>query len=98
MAHYDQTATEIWEQCDGKVDVVVVGAGTGGTITGIGRKLKELSPDTKIIGVDPKGSILAQPSKLNEDDVTFYEVEGIGCVQFLLHVIKYNKIFIVYHK
>lgn len=78
LAHYDQTATEIWEQCDGKVDVVVVGAGTGGTITGIGRKLKELSPDTKIIGVDPKGSILAQPSKLNEDDVTFYEVEGIG--------------------
>ncbi|KAL6422121.1 hypothetical protein ACFW04_010875 [Cataglyphis niger] len=78
LAHYDLTATELWEQCDGKIDYVVVGAGTGGTVTGIGRKLKELSPDTKIIGVDPIGSILAQPPELNKEDVGFYEVEGIG--------------------
>ena len=57
MAHYDQTATEIWEQCDGKLDYLVAGAGTGGTISGIGRKLKELSQDIKIIAADPKGSI-----------------------------------------
>lgn len=78
LAHYDQTATEIWKQCDGKIDYVVVGAGTGGTITGIGCKLKELSPSTKIVGADPKGSILAVPSELNEGGVGFYEVEGIG--------------------
>lgn len=80
LAHYDLTATEIWNQCDGKIDYVVAGAGTGGTITGIGRKLKELSPGTKIIGVDPKGSILAQPPELNTNGVGFYEVEGIGYV------------------
>ncbi|XP_012223724.1 cystathionine beta-synthase [Linepithema humile] len=78
LAHYDQTATEIWEQCDGKIDVVVIGAGTGGTIAGIGRKMKELSPSVQIIGVDPEGSILAQPPELNKNDIGFYEVEGIG--------------------
>ncbi|XP_030833990.1 cystathionine beta-synthase-like [Strongylocentrotus purpuratus] len=78
LAHYDNTATEIWEQCNGKVDMVVCGAGTGGTVTGIGRKLKELNPHIKVVGVDPLGSILAQPEKLNETDVTSYEVEGTG--------------------
>ncbi|KAF3428070.1 hypothetical protein E2986_09010 [Frieseomelitta varia] len=75
LAHYDQTATEIWKQCDGKLDYLVAGAGTGGTISGIGRKLKELSQDIKIIAADPKGSILDPESK---DEVGFYEVEGIG--------------------
>ncbi|RLU16095.1 hypothetical protein DMN91_011853 [Ooceraea biroi] len=78
LAHYDQTATEIWEQCDGKIDYVVLSAGTGGTVTGIGRKLKEMSANIKVIGVDPMGSILAQPPELNKGDVGFYEVEGIG--------------------
>lgn len=85
LAHYDQTATEIWEQCDGKLDVVVIGAGTGGTITGIGRKMKELSPSIQIIGVDPKGSILAQPPELNKNGVGFYEVEGIGYVNYSVY-------------
>lgn len=85
LAHYDGTATEIFEQCDGKVDYVVVGAGTGGTVTGIGCKLKELLPNVKIIGVDPKGSILALPPELNEGDVSFYEVEGIGYVSRLYY-------------
>lgn len=58
---------------------MIIGAGTGGTVSGIGRKLKELSPKTKIIAVDPKGSILAEPSELNDDN-GFYEVEGIGYV------------------
>lgn len=78
LAHYDTTAEEIIEQCDGKVDMVVMGAGTGGTITGIGRKLKEKCPNCKIIGVDPHGSILAEPESLNTTKITMYEVEGIG--------------------
>ncbi|XP_011306213.1 cystathionine beta-synthase [Fopius arisanus] len=78
LAHYDQTATEIWEQTDGKVDYIVVGAGTGGTISGIGRKIKELSPKTEIVGVDPFGSILARPASLNDSKTTYYDVEGIG--------------------
>uniref|UniRef100_A0A4W4HG93 Cystathionine beta-synthase n=1 Tax=Electrophorus electricus TaxID=8005 RepID=A0A4W4HG93_ELEEL len=78
LAHYDTTAEEILEQCDGKIDMVVAGAGTGGTITGIARKLKEKCPNIKIIGVDPEGSILAEPEELNKTDKTQYEVEGIG--------------------
>ncbi|XP_064814777.1 cystathionine beta-synthase a [Oncorhynchus masou masou] len=78
LAHYDTTAEEILEQCDGKVDMLVAGAGTGGTITGIARKLKERCPNIQIIGVDPEGSILAEPEELNKTDKTRYEVEGIG--------------------
>ncbi|XP_022530528.2 cystathionine beta-synthase a isoform X2 [Astyanax mexicanus] len=76
LAHYDTTAEEILEQCD--VDMLVAGAGTGGTITGIARKLKEKCPNIKIIAVDPEGSILAEPDELNQTDKTQYEVEGIG--------------------
>jgi len=76
--HYVSTAEEIFQQMDGKIDMVVVGAGTGGTITGVARKLKEKLPDIKIVGVDPEGSILAQPEEMNETAVTGYEVEGIG--------------------
>ncbi|XP_072541586.1 cystathionine beta-synthase b [Salminus brasiliensis] len=78
LAHYDSTAEEILEQCDGKIDMLVAGAGTGGTITGIARKLKEKCPNVKIVGVDPEGSILAEPEDLNKSDKTSYEVEGIG--------------------
>ncbi|XP_071959165.1 cystathionine beta-synthase-like [Antedon mediterranea] len=78
LAHYDRTAEEIWDQCDGKLDMIVAGAGTGGTICGLARKLKEKNPKIKIIGVDPIGSILALPDSLNETDVTSYQVEGIG--------------------
>jgi cystathionine beta-synthase len=77
LAHYDGTAEEIIHQCDGKVDVVVVSAGTGGTITGIARKLKERIPTCQIVGVDPHGSILAEPVSLN-GSVSSYKVEGIG--------------------
>jgi len=77
LAHYDGTAEEIIEQCDGKLDMVVIGAGTGGTLTGIARKIKEKVPHAKIIGVDPVGSILAQPESLN-GPIASYKVEGIG--------------------
>lgn len=78
LAHYDGTAEEILAQTDGKVDLVVLTAGTGGTLTGISRKLKERLPNVKIVGVDPHGSILAQPESLNESGVGSYKVEGIG--------------------
>ncbi|PVV03511.1 hypothetical protein BB560_002005 [Smittium megazygosporum] len=77
MAHYDTTAEEILEACDGKVDMVVVSAGTGGTITGISKKIKERCPNCIVVGVDPVGSILARPSSLNSE-ITTYQVEGIG--------------------
>ena len=65
LAHYDGTAEEILDACDGQVDMLVAGAGTGGTISGIARKLKERCPNVKIVGVDPHGSILAQVSFLS---------------------------------
>jgi len=78
LAHYDTTAEEILNQCDGHLDMIVLGAGTGGTVTGIGRKIKEKCPKCIVVAVDPEGSILAQPESLNASDVTTYEVEGTG--------------------
>lgn len=78
LAHYDGTAEEILDACDGKVDMIVCGAGTGGTVTGIARKIKQRCPDCKVIGLDPAGSIIARPEELNQTDVNYYEVEGIG--------------------
>ncbi len=78
MAHYDTTGTEIIEQTDGKIDMLVIGTGTGGTMTGVARKIKEHNPNCIVVGADPYGSILALPPELNETDVTIYEVEGIG--------------------
>lgn len=77
IAHYDGTAEEILEACGGHVDMFVAGAGTGGTISGVARKLKEKCPDCIIVGVDPHGSILAQPPQLN-GPIGSYKVEGIG--------------------
>mmetsp|Transcript_8325 Transcript_8325/g.19174 ORF Transcript_8325/g.19174 Transcript_8325/m.19174 type:complete len:495 (-) Transcript_8325:147-1631(-) len=73
-AHYEGTAEEIYEQCGGKLDAIVIGAGTGGTITGVARKLKEKIPGIKVYGVDPHGSMLACDSH----PVGSYQVEGIG--------------------
>ncbi|XP_061395204.1 cystathionine beta-synthase-like [Musca vetustissima] len=80
LAHYDGTAAEILWQLDNKVDMVVCGAGTGGTITGVARKIKEELPSCQIVGVDPFGSVLARPETLNKTDIQSYEVEGIGYV------------------
>ncbi|KAI8775363.1 cystathionine beta-synthase-like isoform X1 [Biomphalaria glabrata] len=78
IAHFDSTAEEILDGCDGKLDMVVLTAGTGGTLTGVSRKIKSKCPDCKVVGIDPVGSILAQPETLNRSDISFYEVEGIG--------------------
>jgi cysteine synthase len=72
-AHYDNTAEEILAQTDGHVDYVVVSAGTGGTITGIAKKIKEKVPHCRVVGADPVGSILAGPGPILP-----YRVEGIG--------------------
>nr|AGT02543.1 cystathionine beta-synthase [Herpetomonas muscarum] len=74
-AHYAHTGQEIFDQCGGKVDMVVLTTGTGGTMTGVAKKLKELIPGVIVVGVDPVGSILADPE---HDTVGSYHVEGIG--------------------
>ncbi|XP_015905549.1 cystathionine beta-synthase isoform X2 [Parasteatoda tepidariorum] len=78
LTHYDWTAEEILAQCDNRLDMIVMGVGTGGTITGIGRKIKEKCPNCKVIGVDPYGSIIAEPASLNGPLVKGSDVEGIG--------------------
>lgn len=79
LAHYEGTAEEILRQTGGKVDMLVAGAGTGGTICGIAKKLREHNPNVRIVGVDPEGSILAQPENLNDHRrLESYQVEGIG--------------------
>uniref|UniRef100_A0A0N4ZDB4 cystathionine beta-synthase n=1 Tax=Parastrongyloides trichosuri TaxID=131310 RepID=A0A0N4ZDB4_PARTI len=75
MAHYEYTATEILEALDNKIDMFVAGVGTGGTISGVAKKIKEVVPNVKIVGVDPVGSLLADP---HNSDVHSYLVEGIG--------------------
>jgi cystathionine beta-synthase len=73
LAHYHGTGEEILDQCDGKLDICVMTAGTGGTITGVAKKLKERVKNVRIVGVDPVGSILAGPGPVGT-----YKVEGIG--------------------
>jgi cystathionine beta-synthase len=72
QAHYDTTGPEIWEQTSGELDALVIAVGTGGTISGSARYLKERKPDLLVVGADPEGSIYSSP------DVRSYLVEGIG--------------------
>src|SRR5262245_24532160 len=78
-AHYKTTGPEIWEQTEGKVTHVVIGVGTGGTITGVARFLKEKNPAIRVIGADPYGSIFAEMFKSGrKPQVQPYKTEGIG--------------------
>lgn len=76
-AHEYGTAEEIWHQTQGKVNILVAGAGTGGTLTGLARSLKTKDRAVFVVGVDPVGSVLAWPEELNEQK-SEYRVEGIG--------------------
>ena len=70
--HYRTTGPEIWDQTDGKVTVFVAGVGTGGTVSGVARYLKEMNPEIKVIGADPEGSVLSGGNGKP------WKVEGIG--------------------
>lgn len=81
LAHYETTGPEIWEQTEGKITHLIVGVGTGGTISGTGKYLKEQNPDIKIIGVDTYGSALKkyhETGEFDEKEVYPYITEGIG--------------------
>ena len=81
MTHYESTGPEIWDQTDGKVTHFVVGVGTGGTISGVGKFLKEKNPNVKIWGVDAYGSVLKKYHEtgiFDKTEIYPYVTEGIG--------------------
>lgn len=78
-AHFDGTGPEIWRQMAGKIDVFVAGMGTGGTLTGVGRFLKSVNPQLKVVGVDPVGSLYYDYFKTGKlTEAYSYLLEGIG--------------------
>ena len=86
LAHYYGTGAEIWDDFGDSLDLLVIGAGTGGTIAGVAKYLKEKNPKIKIVGIDPEGSILG-----GRDEVFTYHVEGIG-YDFVPEVLEYDHI------
>jgi cystathionine beta-synthase len=81
LAHYEQTGPEIWKQTEGKITHLVVGVGTGGTISGTGKYLKEQNPDIKIWGIDTYGSVFKKYKEtgiMDKNEIYPYITEGIG--------------------
>ncbi|MFK8101311.1 MAG: pyridoxal-phosphate dependent enzyme [Saprospiraceae bacterium] len=81
LAHYESTGPEIWEQTEGKITHMIVGVGTGGTVSGTGKYLKEQNPDVKVWGVDTYGSVFKkfhETGEFDEKEIYPYITEGIG--------------------
>ncbi len=81
LAHYETTGPEIWEQTEGAITHYVAGMGTGGTISGVGKFLKEQNPDIKVIGIDSFGSVYKkyfQTGEFDKNEIKPYMTEGIG--------------------
>lgn len=93
-AHYEQTGPEIWEQTEGKITHLVVGVGTGGTICGTGRYLKEKNPNIKVLGIDTYGSVFKKYKEtgiFDKNEIYPYITEGIG-EDFLPENVDFNVI------
>lgn len=81
QAHYEQTGPEIWDQTDGKITHLVVGVGTGGTICGTGKFLKEKNPNIQVLGIDTYGSVFKkykETGEFDKNEIYPYITEGIG--------------------
>src|SRR6195952_4610326 len=94
QAHYEQTGPEIWEQTEGKITHLVVGVGTGGTISGTGKYLKEQNPNIKVWGIDTYGSVFKKYKEtgiLDKNEIYPYITEGIG-EDFLPQNVDFNLI------
>lgn len=94
QAHYESTGPEIWDQTDGKITHLVVGVGTGGTISGTARFLKEKNPNIQVLGIDTYGSIFKQYKETgtySKDEIYTYVTEGIG-EDFLPENVDFNLI------
>ncbi len=94
QAHYESTGPEIWDQTDGKITHLVVGVGTGGTISGTARFLKEKNPNIQVLGIDTYGSIFKkykETGEFDKNEIYAYVTEGIG-EDFLPENVDFNLI------
>ncbi len=94
IAHYESTGPEIWEQTEGKITHLIVGVGTGGTISGTGRYLKEQNPNIQILGIDTYGSVFKKYKEtgiFDKNEIYSYVTEGIG-EDFLPENVDFNVI------